>query len=72
MKKEIIVKRVYYTANIIDYVFVPIIIPTWLLDNWFTEQSNWYYYLSHMTDKDKDIVLKRLDSNSNSSSKGYI
>lgn len=69
MKKEIIIKRVYYTENVIDYVFVPIRIPTWLLDNWFTEQSNWYYYLSPMTDKDKDIVLKRLDSNSNSSSK---
>lgn len=69
MKKEIIIKRVYYTANVIDYVFVPIRIPTWLLDNWFTEQFNGYYYLSPMTDKDKDIVLKRLDSNSNSSSK---
>lgn len=69
MKKEIIIKRVYYTANVIDYVFVPIRFPTWLLDNWFTEQFNGYYYLSPMTDKDKDIVLKRLDSNSNSSSK---
>lgn len=56
MKKEIIIKRVYYTANVIDYVFVPIRIPTWLL-NWFTEQFNGYYYLSPMTYKDKDLVL---------------
>lgn len=68
MKKEIIIKRVYYTANVIDYVFVPIRIPTWLL-NWFTEQFNGYYYLSPMTYKDKDLVLEKLDCNSNSYSK---
>lgn len=69
MKKEIIIKRVYHTANVIDYVFVPIRIPTWLLDSWFTEQFNGYYYLSLMTDKDKNLILERLDRNSNSSGK---
>ena len=69
MKKEIIIKRAYYAANIIDYIFIPISIPCWVLDNWFTEQDDGYYYLSPMADKIKDLVLERLSSNSNYSVK---
>ena len=65
MKKEIIIKRVYYVSNNIDYVFIPIRIPCWILDNWFTEQDGDYYYLSPMEDKIKGLVLERLSSNSN-------
>ena len=69
MKKEIIIKRVYHIASNIDYVFIPVKIPCWLLDNWFTEQDDGYYYLSPMADKIKDLVLERLSSNSNYSVK---
>lgn len=69
MKKEIIIKRVYYAANNIDYVFIPIRIPFWILDNWFTEQDGDYYYLSPMTDRIKGLVLEKLSSYSSSSSK---
>lgn len=67
MKKEIIIKRVYYVSNNIDYVFIPIRIPFWILDNWFTEQDGDYYYLSPMTDRIKDLVLEKLSSYSNNS-----
>ena len=69
MKKEIIIKRVYYAANIIDHIFIPISIPCWVLDDWFTEKDDGYYYLSPMADKIKDLVLERLSSNSNYSVK---
>jgi hypothetical protein len=69
MKKEIVIKRVYYAANIIDYIFIPIRIPFWILDNWFTEQDGDYYYLSPMTDRIKGLVLEKLSSYSNNSSK---
>lgn len=42
MKKEIIIKRVYCLASNIDYVFIPIKIPCWILDNWFTEYNDGY------------------------------
>jgi hypothetical protein len=67
MKKEIIIKRVYYVSNNIDYVFIPVKIPFWILDNWFTEQDGDYYYLSPMTDRIKDLVLEKLSSYSNNS-----
>lgn len=67
MKKEIIIKRVYYLVSIIDYVFIPIRVPTWLLENWFTNQYGGYYYLSPITDESKDLILNKLDSNSYSS-----
>lgn len=67
MKKEIIIKRVYYVSNNIDYVFIPIKMPCWILDNWFTEQDGDYYYLSPMTDRIKDLVLEKLSSYSNNS-----
>lgn len=69
MKKEIIIKRAYNAANIIDYIFIPISIPCWVLDDWFTEKDDGYYYLSPMADKIKDLVLERLSSNSNYSVK---
>lgn len=69
MKKEIIIKRAYNSANIINYIFIPISIPCWVLDDWFTEKDDGYYYLSPMADKIKDLVLKRLSSNSNYSVK---
>lgn len=67
MKKEIIIKRVYYLVNNIDYVFIPIRVPCWLLDNWFTKQHGGYYYLSPITDESKGLILNKLDSNSYSS-----
>lgn len=69
MKKEIIIKRVYCLASNIDYVFIPVNIPCWILDDWFTEKDDGYYYLSPMADKIKDLVLERLSSNSNYSVK---
>lgn len=69
MKKEIVIKRVYCLASNIDYVFIPVNIPCWILDNWFTEKDDGYYYLSPMADKIKDLVLERLSSNSNYSVK---
>jgi len=73
MKKEIVIKRVYYAANIIDYIFIPIRIPFWILDNWFTEQDGDYYYLSPITDRIKGLVLEKLSSySSNSSKKLYL
>lgn len=64
MKKEIIIKREYYLENDdIDYVFIPINIPCWLLDNWFTRQLDGYYLINPITDKSKGLILDRLDSN---------
>ena len=67
MKKEIIIKRVYYLADNIDYVFIPIKIPCWFLDNWFTKQYGGYYYLSPITVESKGLILNKLGSNSYSS-----
>lgn len=67
MKKEIVIKRVCYLASNMDYVFIPIKIPCWLLDNWFTEQYGGYYYLSPISDKSKGLILEKLGSNSYSS-----
>ena len=67
MKKEIVIKRVYYSASNIDYVFMPIKIPCWLLDNWFAEQYGGYYYLSPITVESKGLILEKLGSNSYSS-----
>lgn len=66
MKKEIIIKRVYYVSNNIDYVFIPIKMPCWILDNWFTEQDGGYYYLSPIAAESKGLILNKLDSG------GYI
>lgn len=66
MKKEIIIKRVYYLASNMDYVFIPVNIPCWLLDNWFTEQYGGYYYLSPIAAESKGLILNKLDSG------GYI
>lgn len=67
MKKEIIIKRVYYLASIIDYIFIPIRVPCWLLENWFKDQYGGYFYLSPITDESKGLILNKLDSNSYSS-----
>lgn len=64
MKKEIVIKRVYYLASNMDYVFIPVKIPCWLLDNWFTEQYGGYYYLSP---ESKNLILNKLDSGGYSS-----
>ena len=66
MKKEIIIKRVYYVSNNIDYVFIPIKIPCWILDNWFTEYNDGYC-CSPISDKSKGLILEKLGSNSYSS-----
>ena len=63
MKKEIVIKRVYYLASNMDYVFMPIKIPCWLLDNWFTRQLDGYYLINPITDKSKGLILDRLGSN---------
>lgn len=70
MKKEIIIKRVYYVSNNIDYVFIPIKMPCWILDNWFTKQYDGYYLINSITDKSKGLILDRQGSNSYSSRKG--
>lgn len=67
MKKEIVIKRVYYIASNMDYVFMPIKIPCWLLDNWFAEQYGGYYYLSPITVESKNLILNKLDSGGYSS-----
>ena len=67
MKKEIIIKRGYHLASNMDYVFIPIKIPRWLLDNWFTEQYGGYYYLSPIAAESKGLILEKLGSNSYSS-----
>lgn len=67
MKKEIVIKRVFYSASNIDYVFMPIKIPCWLLDNWFAEQYGGYYYLSPITVESKNLILNKLDSGGYSS-----
>lgn len=67
MKKEIIIKRVFYIASNMDYVFIPIKIPCWLLDNWFTEQYGGYYYLSPIAAESKGLILNKLDSGGYSS-----
>lgn len=67
MKKEIVIKRVYYLASNMDYVFMPIKIPCWLLDNWFAEQYGGYYYLSPITVESKNLILNKLDSGGYSS-----
>lgn len=67
MKKEIIIKRVCYLASNMDYVFIPINIPCWLLDNWFTEQYGGYYYLSPIAAESKGLILNKLDSGGYSS-----
>jgi hypothetical protein len=66
MKKEIIIKRVYYVSNNIDYVFIPIKMPCWILDNWFTEYNDGYC-CSPISDKSKGLILEKLGSNSYSS-----
>jgi hypothetical protein len=66
MKKEIIIKRVYCLASNIDYVFIPVNIPCWILDNWFTEYNDGYY-CSPISDKSKGLILEKLGSNSYSS-----
>jgi hypothetical protein len=66
MKKEIVIKRVCYLASNMDYVFIPIKIPCWLLDNWFTEQYGGYC-CSPISDKSKGLILEKLGSNSYSS-----
>ena len=67
MKKEIVIKRVCYLASNMDYVFIPIKMPCWLLDNWFTEQYGGYYYLSPIAAESKGLILEKLGSNSYSS-----
>ena len=67
MKKEIVIKRVCYLASNMDYVFIPIKIPCWLLDNWFTEQYGGYYYLSPIAAESKGLILNKLDSGGYSS-----
>lgn len=66
MKKEIIIKRVYYVSNNIDYVFIPVNVPCWILDNWFTEYNDGYC-CSPISDKSKCLILEKLGSNSYSS-----
>lgn len=68
MKKEIIIKRVYYVSNNIDYVFIPVNIPCWILDNWFTEYNDGYC-CSPISDKSKGLILEKLGSKSYSSDK---
>ena len=65
MKKEIVIKRVCYLASNIDYVFIPVNIPCWILDNWFTEYNDGYC-CSPISDKSKGLILEKLGSNSNS------
>lgn len=67
MKKEIVIKRVCYLASNMDYVFIPIKIPFWLLDNWFTEQYGGYYYSSPIAAESKGLILNKLDSGGYSS-----
>lgn len=66
MKEEIVIKRVCYLASNMDYVFIPIKIPCWLLDNWFTEYND-EYCCSPISDKSKGLILEKLGSNSYSS-----
>lgn len=66
MKKEIVIKRVCYLASNMDYVFIPIKIPCWLLDNWFTEQYGGYC-CSPISDKSKGLILEKLGSGGYSS-----
>lgn len=66
MKKEIVIKRVCYLASNMDYVFIPIKIPCWILDNWFTEYNDGYC-CSPISDKSKGLILEKLGSNSYSS-----
>lgn len=63
MKKEIVIKRVYCLASNIDYVFIPVNIPCWILDNWFTEYNDGYC-CSLISDKSKGLILEKLGSNS--------
>ena len=72
MKKEIVIKRVYYIANNIDYVFIPIKIPCWFLDNWFTKQYGGYYYLSPIAVESKGLILNKLGLCSSSREKLYL
>lgn len=67
MKKEIVIKRVYCLESNIDYVFIPIKMPCWILDNWFTKQYDGYYYLSPITVESKNLILNKLDSGGYSS-----
>lgn len=66
MKKEIVIKRVYCLESNIDYVFIPVNIPCWILDNWFTEYNDGYC-CSPISDKSKGLILEKLGSNSYSS-----
>lgn len=64
MKKEIIIKRTWYgmLSMWLNYVFIPIRMPCWLLDNWFTlcSDNNSYVYYRSITDQVKGSILENL------------
>lgn len=68
MKKEIIIKRVRYNSLTIwiDYVFIPIKMPCWILDNWFTlnHDRNSFIYSTPIIDQCRDEILELLSDSS--------
>lgn len=68
MKKEIIIKRVKYDSLMawIDYVFIPIKMPCWILESWFTlnHDRNSFIYSTQIIDQYRDEILDLLSDRS--------